>query len=598
MDLFGVLELIGGLALFLFGMSMMGTGLEKSAGNKLKGLLENLTSKKMNGLMMGLGVTAIIQSSSATTVMVVGFVNSGIMTLKQAIHVIMGANIGTTVTAWILSLTGIEGTSFFVRMLKPSSFTPIIALIGIIFYLFIKSERKKDIGLIMLGFATLIYGMETMSAAVAPLGEIEEFHSLLLLFSNPLLGVLAGAVLTGILQSSSAAVGILLALSATGQITMGTAIPLLMGMNIGTCVTAMLSSIGTNKNARRAALVHLYFNVIGSLVFTILFIAANRMFTFEFLNQATNHALIAITHSSFNILCTALLLPFSGLLEKLAYKTIPDDCKQDKILLLDPRLFSTPAIAIQRSREVAEEMAVISRDAIKQSFTLIHAFDEKTAQVIKEAEDQTDIYEDALGTYLVKLSSQSLSARDSTEASKLLFLIGEFERIADYALDITISAREMHEKKIQFSEQAEGELSVMMAAVEEAVEIAIRAFLENDLLLATKVDPLEEVIDDLKSVLKKQHIARLQCNECTIELGFVFSDLITVFERISDHCSNVAGCLIEMSHETLNMHDYLYKAKHEPSNDFAEQYREYSKKYTISTDTPIKGDQNESCNRS
>lgn len=581
MDIFGFLELIGGLALFLFGMSMMGTGLEKSAGNKLKGLLENLTSKKMNGFMMGLGVTAIIQSSSATTVMVVGFVNSGIMTLKQAIHVIMGANVGTTVTAWILSLTGIKGGNLLLQMLKPSSFTPILALIGIIFYLFINNERKKDIGLIMLGFATLIYGMEAMSAAVEPLGQVEGFRNLLLLFSNPLLGVLAGAVLTGILQSSSAAVGILLALSATGQITMGTAIPLIMGMNIGTCVTAMLSSIGTNRSARRAALVHLYFNVIGSLVFTILFIVANQLFTFAFVDQAANHVLIAITHSSFNILCTSLLLPFSGLLEKLAYKTIPEDSKQDKVLLLDTRLFSTPTIALRRSREVAHEMAIISRDAIKQAITLVDDFDDKVALMVKDAEEQTDLYEDALGTYLVKLSSQNLSAIDTTESAKLLFLIGEFERIADYAMAISESAREMYEKKIQFSEQARKELAIMMAAVEESAEIAIQAFLDNDVLLAAKVDPLAEVINELKSTLKKQHIARLQCNECTIELGFIFSDFTTVLERISGHCSNIAGCIIEMSHESLSMHDYLYKAKNEQSNIFAEQYEEYAKKYAI-----------------
>lgn len=583
MDFFGVLELIGGLALFLFGMSMMGTGLEKSAGNRLKGFLENLTSKKLNGFLMGLGVTAIIQSSSATTVMVVGFVNSGIMTLKQSIHVIMGANVGTTVTAWILSLTGIEGDNFFIKMLMPSSFTPILALIGIVFYLFINNERKKDIGLVMLGFATLIYGMGSMSAAVQPLGEMEGFRNILLLFSNPLLGVLVGAVVTGIIQSSSAAVGILLALSATGQITIGTAIPIIMGMNIGTCVTALISSVGANKNARRAALVHLYFNLIGSFTFTILFTIINHIFTLAFINQAANHVIIAIIHSVFNILCTALLLPFSGVLEKLAYKTIPEDSKQDKILLLDPRLFSTPSIAISRSREVAQEMAVISQNAIKEAFAMVYSYDEKTAQRIRDAENETDTYEDALGTYLVKLSSLSLSARDTTEAAKLLFLIGEFERIADYAMDISESSREMHEKKIEFSGQAKDELKIMMAAVEEAVDLSINSFLENDIEMAAKVDPLEEVIDELKSTLKKQHINRLQCNECTIELGFVFSDMTTVLVRISAHCSNIAGCIIEMSHDSLSMHDYLQKAKHEPNSEFVNYYNEYSKKYAIET---------------
>lgn len=584
MDLFGFLELIGGLALFLFGMNLMGTGLEKSAGNKLKSLLEHLTSKKLNGFLMGVAATAIIQSSSATTVMVVGFVNSGIMTLKQAIHVIMGANVGTTVTAWILSLAGIQGSNMFIQLLKPASFTPILALIGIIFYMFIKSQKKKDIGLILLGFATLIYGMESMSAAVRPLGEMEGFRNLLLIFSNPILGVIAGAVITGIIQSSSASIGILQALSATGQVTMGTAIPIIMGQNIGTCVTALISSVGANKNARRAALVHLYFNIIGSGVFITLFVVLNNLFNLPFVNQAANHFYIAIAHTAFNILCTALLLPFSELLEKLAYKTIPDDDKKDKVSLLDARLFSTPAIAISRSREVAKEMAFTSMNAIKQAFELIHNYDESKAQKVKDAEHKTDMYEDALGTYLVKLSSHSLSARDSTEAAKILFLIGEFERIADYAMNISESAQEMYDKNIEFSEPAQKELDMMISAVDEVVEKAIMAFAENDLSLAAKVDPLEEVIDDLKSAIKKQHVVRLQCNECTIGLGFVFSDLLTVLERISDHCSNIAGCVIEMSHDSMNMHDYLYKAKHDPNSEFVQQYKEYSVKYALTRD--------------
>jgi phosphate:Na+ symporter len=584
MDLFGYLELIGGLALFLFGMNLMGTGLEKSAGNKLKSLLEHLTSKKLNGFLMGVAATAIIQSSSATTVMVVGFVNSGIMTLKQAIHVIMGANVGTTVTAWILSLAGIQGSNMFIQLLKPASFTPVLALIGIIFYMFIKSQKKKDIGLILLGFATLIYGMEAMSAAVRPLGEMEGFRNLLLVFSNPILGVIAGAVITGIIQSSSASIGILQALSATGQVTMGTAIPIIMGQNIGTCVTALISSVGANKNARRAALVHLYFNIIGSGVFITLFVVLNNLFNLPFVNQAANHFYIAIAHTAFNILCTALLLPFSELLEKLAYKTIPDDDKKDKVSLLDARLFSTPAIAISRSREVAKEMAFTSMNAIKQAFELIHNYDESKAQKVKDAEHKTDMYEDALGTYLVKLSSHSLSARDSTEAAKILFLIGEFERIADYAMNISESAQEMYDKNIEFSEPAQKELDMMISAVDEVVEKAIMAFADNNLSLAAKVDPLEEVIDDLKSAIKKQHVVRLQCNECTIGLGFVFSDLLTVLERISDHCSNIAGCVIEMSHDSMNMHDYLYKAKHDPNSEFVQQYKEYSVKYALTRD--------------
>lgn len=581
MDIFGILELIGGLALFLFGMSLMGTGLEKSAGNKLKGFLERLTSKKLNGFLMGLAVTAIIQSSSATTVMVIGFVNSGIMTLKQALHVIMGANVGTTVTAWLLSLAGIQGNNIFIQLLKPTSFTPILALIGIVFYMFLKNKKKNDIGLILLGFATLIYGMEAMSAAVKPLSQMEGFANLFLLFSNPILGVLVGAIVTGIIQSSSGAVGILQALSTTGQISIGATIPIIMGQNIGTCVTALISSVGTNKNARRAAIVHLYFNLVGTVFYLSLFAILNRVFSFAFVNQAANPFTIAIIHTIFNLACTALLLPFSELLEKLAYRTIPDDNEKEKVLLLDARLFSTPSIALNRSREIAKEMADTSVKALKMSFGLIDDYNEKVAEKVSALEDQTDIYEDSLGTYLVKLSSQNLSSRDSTEAAKILFLIGEFERIADYASNITKSAQEIYEKKLVFSDQAKNELAVMLSAVEEIVKLAVNSFKENNLTLAAKVDPLEEVIDELKSAIKKQHVGRLQSNECTIELGFVFSDLLTVLERISDHSSNIAGCVIEMSHDSMNMHDYLHTVKYERNTEFKELFNEYSKKYTL-----------------
>lgn len=581
MDIFGILELIGGLALFLFGMSLMGTGLEKSAGNKLKGFLERLTSKKLNGFLMGLAVTAIIQSSSATTVMVIGFVNSGIMTLKQALHVIMGANVGTTVTAWLLSLAGIQGNNIFIQLLKPTSFTPILALIGIVFYMFLKNKKKNDIGLILLGFATLIYGMEAMSAAVKPLSQMEGFADLFLLFSNPILGVLVGAIVTGIIQTSSGSVGILQALSTTGQISIGATIPIIMGQNIGTCVTALISSVGTNKNARRAAIVHLYFNLVGTVFYLSLFAILNRVFSFAFVNQAANPFTIAIIHTIFNLACTALLLPFSELLEKLAYRTIPDDNEKEKVLLLDARLFSTPSIALNRSREIAKEMADTSVKALKMSFGLIDDYNEKVAEKVSALEDQTDIYEDSLGTYLVKLSSQNLSSRDSTEAAKILFLIGEFERIADYASNITKSAQEIYEKKLVFSDQAKNELAVMLSAVEEIVKLAVNSFKENNLILAAKVDPLEEVIDELKSAIKKQHVGRLQSNECTIELGFVFSDLLTVLERISDHSSNIAGCVIEMSHDSMNMHDYLHTVKYERNTEFKELFSEYSKKYTL-----------------
>ncbi len=581
MDIFGVLELIGGLALFLFGMSIMGTGLEKSAGNKLKNIIERLTSKRLNGLFMGAGVTTVIQSSSATTVMVVGFVNSGVMTLKQAIHVIMGANIGTTITSWILSLTGIQSSNFFIKLLKPSSFTPILAAIGIVYYMFLKSDKKKDIGLILLGFATLIFGMEVMSSSVKPLGELEGFRNAFLLFTNPILGVLVGALFTALIQSSSASVGILQALSATGQVTVGATIPIIMGQNIGTTVTALLSSIGTNKNARRAALVHLYFNIIGTVTFLVIYMVARSIFALQFVNGAANHVTIAAAHTAFNIACTALLLPFSGLLERLAYKTIKDDQEQDKISLLDKRLFSTPAIAINRSRTVATEMGRIAREALHKAIDLLDNYDEKLALEVKEAEQQTDNYEDALGTYLVRLSGQQLSARDNREAAKLLYVIGEFERIGDYALNIERSAEEMYSKKIKFSDIARKQIGVMIDAVLEVADLAFTSFDNNDLDQAKRVEPLEEVIDDLKYELKKHHINRLQANQCTIELGFIYSDLIMVLERISDHCSNIAGVVIELSRDRLDLHEYLHSVKHDPNNRFAKYHREYAEKYSL-----------------
>jgi phosphate:Na+ symporter len=581
MDLFNILTMIVGLALFLFGLSVMGTGLEKSAGNRLKSLLGKMTTTKWNGFLLGLGVTAIIQSSSATTVIVVGFVNSSIMSLKQAINIIMGANVGTTVTSWLLSLSGLEGDNIFVKMFKPTSFTPILALIGIIFFMFLKNQKKKDIGMILLGFSVLIFGMDAMSTAVKPLAEVEAFRNILLMFSNPFLGVLAGAVLTGIIQSSSASVGILQALSATGQVTIGSAIPIIMGQNIGTCVTALISSVGTNKNARRAAFVHLYFNIIGTLIFLILFTILNSVFKFAFVSLAANQFIIAVVHTSFNILSTALLFPFGGLLEKLAYKTVKDNDKEDKSILLDTRLFSTPSIAINRSRTVTGEMADIVRDCMRQAMDILFDYREDVATQVREAEAKTDMYEDMLGTYLVKLSGHSMAIEDSTEAAKLLYLIGEFERISDYAVNVVNSSLEMYEKKMQFSQPAQNELKTMMLAVDEIIAISFASFKENDIRLAASAEPLEQVIDDLKSRLKKNHISRLQCNECTIEMGFVFSDLITVLERTADHCSNIAGCVIEMSHKSMDMHDYFDKLKRQPDDNYIRQYNEYLKKYSI-----------------
>ena len=580
MNLFDVLTLVGGLSLFLFGMNLMGSYLEKSAGSSLKMLLSKLTSRKFLGFLTGMGVTAVIQSSSATTVMVVGFVNSGMLSLRQAIGVIMGANVGTTVTAWILSLTGLESGNFFVRLLKPSSFTPVLALIGIILTMVSKKERKKDIGMILLGFAVLMFGMETMSGAVAGLKEIPEFQNLLLMFTNPILGVLAGAALTAIIQSSSASVGILQALSATGQVTYGAAIPIIMGQNIGTTVTALLSSVGTNKNARRTAIVHLLFNVVGTVVWLVIFYGINAVVQFAFVAAPIDQLGIAVVHTAFNLLCTALLFPFSGLLEKLACKIIPDTQAPDQIQILDERLLATPAVALSRCTEVAETMARIAMDAMKTACASVKNYDAKVAQAVRETEDEVDQYEDMLGTYLVKLGGSDLSGADSRQAVKLLHLIGDFERISDHAVNVLESAEEMQNKGLEFSEHAKKELSVLTAAVGEVMDLALEAFLNNDPVQAAQVEPLEEVVDTLKEQLRTRHILRLQKGECTIELGFVWSDLLTNLERVADHCSNIAGCVIEMSHDSLDVHGYLDNVKG-GSLSFREAYEAYARKYAL-----------------
>ena len=580
MDIFDVLSLIGGLCLFLFGMNVMGASLEKRAGSGLKALLGKLTTGKMAGFLTGLGVTGVIQSSSATTVMVVGFVNSGLMTLKQAINVIMGANVGTTVTAWLLSLTGIQGDNLVVQMLKPSSFTPILALIGIVFYMGGKSSKLKDTGMILLGFATLMFGMDAMSAAVSGLQDVPEFRNILVMFSNPILGVLAGAILTGIIQSSSASVGILQALSSTGQVTFGTAIPIIMGQNIGTCVTALLSSVGTNKNARRAAIVHLCFNVIGTTVWLSVFCILNGIFHFGFVSQPTDQLGIAVVHTIFNVLCTCLMLPASGLLEKLACKIIPDTKTEESKTELDERLMATPSIALERCRVVTGEMAADAADALKTSLRMVSSYDPEQAVRVREQEEETDHYEDSLGTYLVKLSTCSLSDEDSNEAAKLLHVIGDFERISDHAVNILESAEEIQEKHIQFSPEAEQELQVISSAVEECLELALKSFMENDLQTASKVEPLEEVIDTLRGQLRSRHVLRLQKGECTIEDGFVWSDLLTSLERVSDHCSNIAGCVIEMAHSSLDLHEYLGGIRTEDPQ-YIEDYNGYAKKYAL-----------------
>ncbi len=578
MNIFDVLTLIGGLCLFLFGMNLMGDALERSAGSKLEIMIGKLTTGKFAGLLTGLGVTAVIQSSSATTVMVVGFVNSKLMTLKQAIHVIMGANIGTTVTAWILSLSGISGSNMFLKLLKPSSFTPILALIGIALLMFTKSNKKKDIGIVLLGFATLMFGMETMTDAVSGLKDIPAFQEMFLMFKNPILGVLVGAILTAIIQSSSASVGILQALAATGAVSYGAAIPIIMGQNIGTCVTAMISSVGTTKNARRAALVHLSFNVIGTIVCLAGFSIVKAAFAPALLNDSATYAGIATSHSIFNIVCTLLLLPMSGLLEKLAYKLIPDTEQIEKVSELDDRLLSTPAIALECAYNLTCDMAKIATDALKSSVECLGTYDKAKAEVIREAEDKTDHLEDVIGSYLVKLSMRQLNETEGAMASMLLKAIGDFERISDHAVNILESAEEMREKGIAFSDSAKAEMDSLCAATTEIVTLSYSAFVENNAEQANLVEPLEQVIDRMKELLRTRHIDRLRVGDCGIEAGFVWSDLITNMERVSDHCSNIAGCVMDTKEQNMNLHESL-KLLRSDSEFYREKYTEYTKKY-------------------
>jgi len=578
MDIFDVLTLIGGLCLFLFGMNLMGDALERSAGSKLEIMIGKLTTGKMAGLLTGLGVTAVIQSSSATTVMVVGFVNSKLMSLKQAIHVIMGANVGTTVTAWILSLSGISGTSMFLKLLKPSSFTPILALVGIILIMFTKGNKKKDIGVVLLGFATLMFGMETMTGAVAGLKEIPAFQEMFLKFKNPILGVLVGAVLTAIIQSSSASVGILQALAATGAVSYGAAIPIIMGQNIGTCITAVLSSVGTTKNARRAAFVHLSFNVIGTVVCLCAFAIAKAVFAPALLNDSATYAGIATAHSIFNIVCTLLLLPMSGLLEKLAYKFIPNSERVEKVSELDDRLLVTPAIALECAHNLTCDMAKVATDALKSSIDCLSTYDKVKAAAIREAEDRTDHFEDVIGSYLVKLSTKQLNENEGAMASMILKAIGDFERISDHAINILESAEEMREKGIRFSESAKVELDSLCAATTEIVMLSYSAFIENNAEQANLVEPLEQVIDRMKELLRTRHIDRLRVGDCSIEVGFVWNDLITNMERVSDHCSNIAGCVMDTKEQNMNLHESL-KLLRTDSEFYKEKYTEYTKKY-------------------
>ena len=579
-DIFDILALVGGLCLFLFGMNVMGDGLERRAGNSLKSLLGKLTDSKLKGFLTGMGITAVIQSSSATTVMVGGFVNSKIMTLKQSIGIIMGANIGTTVTSWLLSLGGISSDNIIMKLLKPTSFTPILALIGIAFTMFSKSSKKKDVGTILLGFATLMFGMDAMSDAVKGLANVPEFQNLFLAFTNPILGVLVGAFVTAIIQSSSASVGILQALSVTGAVSYSAAIPIIMGQNIGTCVTAMLSSFGASKNAKRASFIHLMFNVIGTVIWLSVFSIISAIFKPLILGESASYLGIAICHSIFNILCTAVLLPASSLLEKLAYKLVPEGKAPEKVALLDERLLATPPIAVEQSSHLTSKMAAEAFEGFRLSIKSITDYTPEIAERIRTIEDNTDRYEDILGTYLTKLSNNRVSDEDSAIITKLLKAIGDFERISDHAVNVLESVEELREKGIEFSPTAKEELATLCSATDEILALTEAAYINDDLATAYDVEPLEQVVDNLKTLLRNNHIARLRNGSCTVETGFIWSDLITNFERVSDHCSNVAVGIIDVSEHTMNAHEVIKNLKSSNAH-YSERVEEYSKKYSV-----------------
>ena len=586
MDIFGILNMVCGLALFLYGMHVMGEGLTRMSGGRLEQLLERLTQSRLKAVLLGAAVTAVIQSSSATTVMVVGFVNSGIMKLSQAAGVIMGANIGTTVTSWILSLTGLEGSSLLVRLLKPSSFTPVMAMVGVAFLLFTKSEKKHNIGSIFIGFTVLMCGMTMMSDAVKPLANVPEFTGMLLMFTNPVLGMLAGVLLTAVIQSSSASVGILQALCVTGAVKYSAALPIIMGQNIGTCVTALLSSIGASKNAKRAALIHLYFNLIGTVLFMCAFYAFNAVFPFAFLDDAADAAGIAVIHTAFNLAATLVLLPFSGVLERLATLTVRDDEQAERIddfQLLDERFLSTPAFAAEQCRVVTVRMARLTLEAIDAAIDLVDGepYSEEKAGRVEALEAKIDLYEDNLGTYMVKLSHARLSGEDSHTVSMLLHSISDFERISDHAVNVLRSAREMHEKKLSFSPQAAAELHVFAEAVRDIARRTVDCFDRGDLELAATVEPLESCIDQINSKVKSRHIERLTAGQCTIELGFILQDICTNFERVSDHCSNIALCLIQVPNDELDTHEYSQNVRKTDRDHFAEVRRQYQERYAL-----------------
>ena len=581
MNLFDVLSLMGGLALFLFGMNLMGSALEKRAGNQLKTFLANITSNPFKGFLLGLGVTVVIQSSSATTVMVVGFVNSGVMTLRQAVGVIMGANLGTSMTSWILSLTGIQGDNFFIQLLKPASFVPIVAMIGVVLYMFQKSAKRRDTGVILMGFAILMFGMEAMSGAVSGLKDVPEFTRILVLFSNPVLGVIVGTVFTAIIQSSSASVGILQALTAKGSVTYATAVPIIMGQNIGTCVSAMISSVGASKNAKRAAVIHLSFNVIATLILLPLYYLVSWLLQDPLGDKVASPVGVAIVHTVFKLIALLVLMPFTKQLEKLSCVIVPDSKKNEETQLLDERLLATPSVAIVRCREVAVSMAKTAVGSIKEAVVLLGNYNEKAAVHARELEDEVDVYEDKLSSYLVKLSAHDMSESDSAEANKLLHVIGDFERISDHAINVVNSAEEIHDKKLEFSGQAKKELTVLIDAVLEILDLAFASFERDDLDSAVMVEPLEQVVDYLRDVLKKQHIRRLRKQECTIELGFVLTDILTNLERVSDHCSNIAACILEIARDEMDVHEYLRTVKGGEMKEYNDYFDYFKVKYAL-----------------
>lgn len=586
MDIFGILALIGGLALFLYGMNVMGAGLEKMSGGKLERILETLTSNPIKAVLLGAGVTAVIQSSSATTVMVVGFVNSGIMKLSQAIGIIMGANVGTTVTSWLLSLTGIEGGSFFVQMLKPSSFSPILAMVGIILTMAAKSDNKKNVGQILLGFSVLMYGMEAMSGAVEPLADVPEFTSMLTMFNNPVLGVLTGAILTAIIQSSSASVGILQALSVTGGFTYGSVLPIIMGQNIGTCVTAMISSVGANKSAKRTAFVHLYFNIIGTVIFMLLFYIGNAIFHFSFTNETVGVAGIALIHTIFNVFATIVLLPFTKGLEKLAYLTIPaspeeKEMQDDVFTILDDRFLSSPAFAIEQCHSLVNQMAEMTKAGFMEAMTVLTDYsEEKIADVIAK-ENRVDTYDDKISAYLTKLSSQDLSYKDSLKVTSLLHCLTDFERISDHSINVVENAQQMNKDGAAFSKKAKEEMRIYGDAIADILNRTTKAFVEGDDDLARTVEPLEEVIDEINKDVKKNHMKRLRKGKCTIELGLVLSDLAMNYERVADHCSNIAVYMLQLSDTELEEHSFTEQMDAGESAEFAKQLAEFKKMYEL-----------------